>query len=78
MRELLLELVPKSESGVALKDLKLSIAERLGPDWQGSIAWHVTVVKLDLEARGLIERIPGKKPQHLRRSDTLPNLDPLA
>jgi hypothetical protein len=32
-----------------------------------SIPWYVATVKLDLEARGLIERIPGKTPQQVRR-----------
>lgn len=33
----------------------------------GSVSWHTTVVKLDLEARGEIERIPGSRPQLIRR-----------
>ena len=32
----------------------------------GSIMWYVTTVKLDLEARGLIERVPKVTPQTLR------------
>ena len=35
-------------------------------EFRGSIGWYTTIVKLDLEARGLIDRIPDKKPQHLR------------
>lgn len=35
-------------------------------DFDGSIAWYVTTVKLDLEARGLIERVPSRRPQHVR------------
>jgi hypothetical protein len=35
-------------------------------EFRGSIGWYTTIVKLDLEARRLIERIPDKKPQHLR------------
>lgn len=38
----------------------------VGDEFSGSMSWYVTTVKLDLEARGLIERVPGKKPQHLR------------
>ena len=34
--------------------------------FEGSISWYVTTVKLDLEARGEIERIPGLKEQNLR------------
>jgi hypothetical protein len=36
------------------------------PDFRGSIGWYATTVKLDLEARGLIERVPGPGPQRLR------------
>ena len=34
--------------------------------FEGSISWYVTTVKLDLEARGVIERIPNTNPQQLR------------
>ncbi len=32
----------------------------------GSLGWHVTSVKLELEVRREIERIPGKAPQRLK------------
>lgn len=31
----------------------------------GSLGWHVTTVKLELEVRGEIRRVPGKRPQYL-------------
>ncbi len=37
------------------------------PDFAGSIGWYTTTVKLDLEARGEIERLPGGGKQRLRR-----------
>jgi hypothetical protein len=33
--------------------------------FEGSIPWYVTTVKLDLEARGVIERVPGPGEQKL-------------
>ncbi len=32
-----------------------------------SVGWYTTTVKLDLEARGEIERVPRSSPQRLRR-----------
>ncbi len=31
-----------------------------------SILWYVTAVQLDLEARGVLERVPESSPQKLR------------
>ncbi len=47
-------------------DFYALVKERIGPDWEGSVGWHATAVKLDLEARGELERIPGAKPQRVR------------
>lgn len=35
-------------------------------NFDGSIGWYYTTIKLDLEARREIERIPGSKPQLIR------------
>ena len=51
---------------VSFSELRGSVRKVLGDNFTGSVSWYVTTVKLDLEARGLIERVPGKKPQHLR------------
>ena len=48
------------------KELPREVESRLKKGFDGSIGWYVTTVKLDLEARGEIERIPGKSPQRLR------------
>lgn len=42
------------------------IKESLNGKFDGSINWYGETVKLDLEARGLIERIPDTKPQLYR------------
>ena len=34
--------------------------------FKGSIPWYVVTVKLDMEARGIIERIPGSSPHRIR------------
>ena len=42
------------------------VRQRIGSDFQGSINWYVVVVKLDLEARGILKRVPGTTPQQIR------------
>lgn len=51
---------------VAFEALIEAVEDAIGDDFDGSIPWYVTTVKLDLEARGTIERVPGQRPQHLR------------
>ncbi|MEM1418661.1 MAG: hypothetical protein AAGH15_27450 [Myxococcota bacterium] len=69
MKAALLAAIPPDDTGVPFQGL----ADRLRPHldaavFEGaSIPWYLTTVKLDLEARGLLERIPGARPQRLRR-----------
>ena len=51
---------------VPFKDLAPALEARLGERFEGSVSWYCTTVKLDLEARGLIERVPGASPQQVR------------
>lgn len=57
-----------AEGEVAFGDLRAAIAERTDPAmWEEhSLGWYTTTVKLDLEARGEIQRVPGVSPQRLR------------
>ena len=48
------------------KDLPAGVERKLEKEFDGSISWYVITVKLDLEARGLIIRIPKSSPQRLR------------
>ena len=43
-----------------------SVKDKLGCDFEGSIGWYVETVKLDLEARKIVERIPSQKPELYR------------
>ena len=51
---------------LAFKDLSGEVKDRLAPGFGGSVSWYVTTVKLDLEARQEIERVPKQRPQKLR------------
>jgi hypothetical protein len=57
------------DEGMYFKDLPESVRVRL-PEallpQLGKVMWHVTLVKLDLEGRGEVERIAKIKPQKLR------------
>jgi hypothetical protein len=56
-----------SERGeVGFKDLMDEANRNLHETFEGSINWYFTTVKLDLEARGILERIPNSRPQRLR------------
>ncbi|MBW1873161.1 MAG: hypothetical protein JRJ19_13915 [Deltaproteobacteria bacterium] len=47
-------------------DLGLEVQEKLTDSFEGSISWYYTTVKLDMEARGTIERVGKGSPQRLR------------
>ena len=51
---------------MTFKELTEGVKRRLEGRFHGSTSWYVTTVKLDLEARGAIERIPRMSPQRLR------------
>jgi hypothetical protein len=53
------------EKGILFKDLPAAVEQKLEGDFDDSISWYVTTVKLDPEARGLIIRIPKSSPQRL-------------
>lgn len=40
--------------------------EQLTEKFDGKVLWYIVTVKLDLEARGIIERIPKTSPHQLR------------
>ena len=56
----------RAHQTMTLKELTEEVRRRLEGSFDGSVSWYVTTVKLDLEARGVIERIPSSTPQRLR------------
>jgi hypothetical protein len=71
MRRALLKAIPTSKAGIRFMDLFDIINKHLprsGLPGTGSLSRTLTTVKLDLEARGMIERIPNSVPQRLRRT----------
>jgi len=68
-REALLKVIPTTEEGIFFADLPKAVDPLVPTDIaeNTSTGWWTTTVKLDLEARGLIERVAGKGKQRVRR-----------
>ena len=69
-RDAILDAVPQDARGTTLKELGSALAKALAHvplDAKGSVTWYMMTVKLDLEARGLLERVSGARPQRVRR-----------
>ncbi len=56
----------KEAGEITYEDLADLAQEKLSATFDGKVVWYVVTVKLDLEARGLIERIPKTSPHKLR------------
>ena len=54
------------EQEILFKELPEKIAATLVSPFDGSISWYTTTVKLDMESKGILERVPGSRPQRLR------------
>ncbi len=46
--------------------LSRAVEKEVRGKFDGSVTWYVTTVKLDLEARGEIKRVPNSRPQLVR------------
>jgi hypothetical protein len=51
---------------IPFAELDAAVAANLSRPFDGSIGWYTVTVKLDLEARAVIERVPGPSPQVVR------------
>ena len=65
VRQAILEAV-RSQGTITYQGLVSLVDYNLRHRFEGSIPWYVTTVKLDLEARGEIERVPGPGEQVLK------------
>ena len=69
IRAAILEAIPPGEQGVEFRALPGLLEKQLDPgdlSRLDSLSWYTTTVKLDMEVREDIERVPGSKPQRLR------------
>ncbi len=54
---------------ITYSDLNDLAVEELQTTFDGKIPWYVVSVKLDLEARGIIERVPRTSPHRIRMKE---------
>ena len=66
IRQAVLDSLAQNDGEIWFKDLPTAVATNLSEPFDGSIGWYTISIKLDLEARGEIEREPGSSPQILR------------
>jgi len=56
----------KEKQEITYQELDKLAVRDLSPTFDGKVGWYVVSVKLDLEARNIIERIPNTSPHKIR------------
>lgn len=65
IKDAMLEII-QEEGEITYQRLSDQLENALQPTFDGRVVWYVVTVKLDLEARGIIERIPKTSPHQVR------------
>ena len=68
----ILAVIPADDQGVEFRELPGLVEKHLDPadlEKLGSVSWYTTTVKLDMEVKRELEKIPGSKPQRLRLAE---------
>ncbi len=68
IREEMLDVLPTEGEGLTLDEMVKLIEPMVSKDlFPNGVAWYTVTVKLDLEAKGLVKRLPESKPlRHLK------------
>ena len=53
----------RKQKEMTFMNLSRAVEKEVNGNFDGSVTWYVTTVKLDLEARGEIKRVPNSRPQ---------------
>lgn len=53
----------RKQKEITFMNLSRAVEKEVNGNFEGSVIWYVTTVKLDLEARGEIKRVPSSRPQ---------------
>jgi uncharacterized protein DUF6958 len=52
-----------AQKEISFMNLSRAVEKEVNGTFDGSVMWYVTTVKLDLEARGVVKRVPNSRPQ---------------
>jgi len=52
-----------TQKEITFMNLSRAVEKEVNGNFEGSVTWYVTTVKLDMEARGEIKRVPNSRPQ---------------
>ena len=55
--------VLQRQKEITFMNLSRAVEKEVNGNFDGSVTWYVTTVKLDMEARGEIKRVPSSRPQ---------------
>ena len=55
--------VLETQKEITFMNLSRAVEKEVNGNFEGSVMWYVTTVKLDLEARGQIKRVLNSRPQ---------------
>lgn len=64
MRKAIIQTLEKNGS-LTFSQLNQMVRKKIKADFEGSVSWYLTTVKLDLEARNLIKRDNTSSPQKI-------------
>jgi len=56
----------KQNKEMSFTKLANAVEKEVNGTFDGSVKWYVTTVKLDMEARGEVKRVPNSRPQLVR------------
>lgn len=65
IKDFIIETVQEHKE-ISFEKLSDLAVENLSNTFDGKVVWYIVTVKLDLEARKLIERVPKTRPHKLR------------
>ena len=58
--------VMEKQNEISFMNLSRAVEKEVNGNFEGSVAWYVTTINLDLEARGQIKRVPNSRPQRVK------------